>query len=99
MSSRDADAAPESTLARIIGERKGKADALRTSGRHPYRNDLRPDHSLAEVRGRYESTKPAQPADAITPADGAVVRVAGRIMARRGFGKTVFAPLRDGSAD
>jgi len=99
MSSREADAAPESTLARIIGERKGKAEALRQAGRNPYRNDLRPEHSLAQVRARYDATKPEQPADKITPVDGEKVRVAGRVMAKRGFGKTVFVPIRDASAD
>jgi lysyl-tRNA synthetase class 2 len=99
MSSRDADAAPESTLARIIGERKDKAEALRRTGRHPYRNDLRPEHGIAEVRARYAETKPATPAETITPIDGQLVRIAGRVMAKRGFGKTVFAPLRDGSAE
>ncbi len=101
-----------STLARIIGERKGKAASLRDGGRHPYRNDFVPSHDLATVRARYEPTRPApvtpdptapKPAkgsgDGITPIDGEVVRVAGRCMARRGFGKTVFAPIRDGSAD
>ncbi|MBE7451576.1 MAG: lysine--tRNA ligase [Kofleriaceae bacterium] len=36
---------------------------------------------------------------ALEPIDGEVVRVAGRVMARRGFGKTVFAPIRDTSGD
>src|SRR5262245_57848782 len=98
MSSRDADA-PESTLARIIGERKGKAEALRQSGRNPYRNDIRPDLGLAEVRARYQDTRPAAPPEGIAPVDGQVLRVAGRVMAKRGFGKTVFVPIRDGSGD
>ncbi|MCA9679827.1 MAG: lysine--tRNA ligase [Kofleriaceae bacterium] len=93
-----------STLARIIGERKSKAAALRAGGRDPYRNDVRPTHDLATVRARYEPTRPAADAPVdkgapITPVDGEVVRVAGRCMARRGFGKTVFVPIRDGSAE
>ena len=90
-----------STLARIIGERKEKAAQLRAAGRDPYRNDLRPTHTIADVRARYEGTKPTTPPakDAgITPIDGEVVRLAGRVVAKRGFGKTVFAPIRDGSA-
>jgi len=98
MSSKESEA-PESTLARIIGERRDKAAALRGAGKSPYRNDLRPSQTLAEVRGRYEATKPAQPSPTITPVDGQVVRVCGRVMAKRGFGKTVFAPLRDGTGD
>jgi lysyl-tRNA synthetase, class II len=90
-----------STLARIIGERKEKAAALRAAGRDPYRNDLRPSHPIAALRARYEPTRPVAPPakDAgIVPIDGEVVRVAGRCLARRGFGKTVFAPLQDGTA-
>src|SRR5262249_11541627 len=33
------------------------------------------------------------------PVDDQLHRVAGRVVARRGFGKTVFAPIRDGSGD
>jgi lysyl-tRNA synthetase class 2 len=89
-----------STLARIIGERKDKAAALRASGRDPYGNDFRPSHAIAAVRATYEPTKPAAPpADpGIVPIDGAVLRVAGRCMARRGMGKTVFIPIRDTDA-
>jgi lysyl-tRNA synthetase class 2 len=85
-----------STLARIIGERREKAAQLRTSGRDPYRNDFRPSHPIAEVRARYEGT-PKPEGKEIVPIDGEVVRVAGRCLARRGMGKTVFAPIRDGS--
>lgn len=90
-----------STLARIIGERKDKASTLRAAGRDPYRNDVRPTHELAALRARYAPTKPAdgQGDGGIRPIDGEVVRVAGRVIARRGFGKTVFAPIRDGSGD
>ena len=96
---------PEKTLDRIIGERRDKAGALRQSGNDPYRNDIGPAISLADVRARYLPTKPPEapppapdapkaPKDkdaTITPVDGAPMRVAGRVMAKRGFGKTVFA--------
>ena len=41
MSSRDQEH-PESTLERIINERRGKAAALRAQGSDPYRNDIGP---------------------------------------------------------
>ncbi len=91
-----------STLARIMGERRGKAAAMRAAGHDPYRNDIRPTHELAAIRSRYQASKPAEGAagdGGITPIDGEVVRVAGRCVARRGFGKTVFVPIRDGSGD
>ncbi len=95
------------TLERIMAERTEKAARLRAAGHHPYRNDVRPSHPIAEVRARYEPTKPAPVArgekgekgEGITPIDGASIRLAGRVVARRGFGKTVFAPIRDASGD
>ena len=40
--------------------------------------------------------KDAKDADpGITPIDGKVLRVGGRVMAKRAFGKTLFAPIRD----
>ena len=105
---------PESTLERIMGERRDKASALRAAGSDPYRNDIGPAISLASVRAKYLATKPPEqprapkdpnapkpPKDAkdadpgIEPIDGTPLRVAGRVMAKRGFGKTVFAPIRD----
>jgi lysyl-tRNA synthetase, class II len=95
----------ESTLDRIIGERRDKAAALRKTGSDPYRNDVGPTSSLAQVRDKYAHTKPAPPPPpqpgekkekaGIAPIDGENLRVAGRVMTKRGMGKTVFAPIRD----
>jgi len=109
---------PAPTLDRIMDERRAKASALRAAGSDPYRNDLGPAISLAEVRALYQATKPpdAEPAaprvpkdkaeksdkaagEGITPIDGVVHRVAGRAIGKRGFGKTVFVPLRDTTGD
>jgi lysyl-tRNA synthetase class 2 len=103
----------ESTLERIMAERAEKADRLRAAGHHPYRNDVKPTHTIASVRATYEPTKPppppapppgtpkqkADPGEGIKPIDGQIVRVAGRVVAKRGFGKTVFAPVRDTTGD
>ena len=88
-------------------ERRTKARALRAAGSDPFRNDIGPAISLGEVRARYEATRPApaEPGtaaakgDGITPIDGQVLRVAGRAIGKRGFGKTVFVPLRDATGD
>ncbi|MBZ0238107.1 MAG: lysine--tRNA ligase [Deltaproteobacteria bacterium] len=85
-----------------MAERAEKANRLRAAGHHPYRNDVKPTHAIADVRAKYEPTKPATPAgkdEGIKPIDGEVVRVAGRVIAKRGFGKTVFAPVRDTTGD
>ncbi|HEU5056946.1 MAG TPA: lysine--tRNA ligase [Kofleriaceae bacterium] len=90
----------EGTLARIMAERREKVARARAAGRNPYRNDVGPTHSAAEVRRRYEPTRPNAPQpEGIHPVDGETVRLVGRAVARRGFGKTVFLPIRDGSGD
>ena len=118
MSTRPADQ-PESTLERIMDERREKARSLRAAGSDPYRNDVGAPTAIAEIRARYEPTRPAAEAPApapaaepatpapaprkkaapIAPIDGAPLRVAGRVMAKRGMGKTVFAPIRDATGD
>ncbi len=91
----------DKTLDRLIAERRAKAVALREVGRDPYGNDFRPSATIAEVRAKYEDTKPAEPPEGkgIVPVDGEKFRLAGRVVAKRGFGKTVFAPIRDQSGD
>jgi lysyl-tRNA synthetase class 2 len=93
---------PHTTLDRIIGERRAKAAALREAGNDPYRNDVAqtgPTIALAELRVRYEGTRPTQETKGVTPVDGQIHRVAGRAIARRGMGKTVFVPIRDTTAE
>lgn len=89
----------EQTLERIMRERREKAGALREGGEPPYRNDVRPTHHCAEIRARYGDTKPESPPPGIQPVDEERVRLAGRALARRGFGKTAFVPIRDESGD
>src|SRR5882724_10248903 len=106
---------PETTLDRIIEERRGKAGALREAGSDPYRNDIGPSITLAAVRAKYQATKPEPPpapppgtprpprdksaGDGITPIDGTPLRVAGRAVGKREFGKTMFVPIRDATGD
>ncbi len=105
----------ESKLDQIMAERREKGAALRAAGSHPYRNDIGPRDSIASVRATYEPTRPPPPPPAPplapgekkakvpvpppAPIDGAVLRVAGRVMTKRGFGDLVFAPVRDTSAE
>ena len=112
MSSRPVEPA-SSNLDRIIGERRDKASALKAAGSDPFRNDIGPAIALADVRAKYLATKPPEvakdpnapkapkgekgPDEGITPIDGTSLRVAGRVMIKRGMGKTVFAPIRDTS--
>jgi lysyl-tRNA synthetase, class II len=93
--------APEKTLDRIMGERRDKGVALAATGRNPFRNDIGPRDVIAAVRQKYLASKPAPEFvhEGIVAVDGTLIQVAGRIMAKRGFGKTVFAPLRDRTDD
>jgi lysyl-tRNA synthetase class 2 len=85
---------------RIIGERRAKTAAMRAAGQNPYANDWQPDATLAGLREKYAATRPEVAVKGpIVPVDGQVFRVAGRVLAKRGFGKTVFVPLRDASGD
>ncbi len=87
--------APQKTLSRIIAERQEKAQQLVNKGYPAYRNDIVPTHTCLSVRETYEGKQTQDAAPGIRPVDGTVVRLAGRVMARRGFGKTVFAPITD----
>jgi lysyl-tRNA synthetase class 2 len=100
---------PETKLDSLMTERREKARALRADGHDPYRNDVGPSTTIAAVRARYEPTRPPPPAapvpgaprekSQIAPIDGEALRVAGRVIAKRGMGKTVFAPVRDASGE
>src|SRR5574338_1268692 len=99
MSSRDQEP-PESTLERIMHERREKAAKLRELGAHRYRNDVGPTTTLGAVRAKYAPTKPETPASSMAPIDGEVLRVAGRVMNKRAVSKKlVFAPIRDTTGD
>jgi len=108
MSARQPDQPVEGKLETIMAERRAKARELRDAGVNPFVNGVKPAHSIATVRARYEATRPAPPPPPdpnapkvkappapIAPIDGATLSIAGRVMAKRGMGKTVFAPIRD----
>jgi lysyl-tRNA synthetase class 2 len=82
----------ENTLERLIAERRAKAAALRDGGVDPFRNDISPTTTIAEVRATHASLEKGQEL-----ADTA--RVAGRVVAKRDTGKLVFAKLRDTNAE
>jgi lysyl-tRNA synthetase class 2 len=69
--------------------RRRKLAALRANGANPFPNDFRPDHTAAEVHGRFGTLDEAGLADAEP------VRVAGRVVALRDFGKAAFLHVLD----
>jgi lysyl-tRNA synthetase class 2 len=78
----------DSTLERIIQERRDKAAALRAQGADPFRNDVGPAIALGALRDKHGAAPLAEPTSD-------TYRVAGRVMAKRGMGKTVFVPITD----
>ena len=78
------DTAPQA-LRRLIEGRREKLVALAAQGLAAYPYRYEPTHSSAELRAQEQ---------ALTER-GETVRVAGRLMAKRGMGKTLFAPLHD----
>jgi len=69
--------------------RRKKLQALRARGVHPYPNDFRPDHTAGDLHARCEGL-----AETALASIGAV-RVAGRIVGLRDFGKAGFLHLQD----
>ncbi|HTL37589.1 MAG TPA: lysine--tRNA ligase [Kofleriaceae bacterium] len=90
----------QSTLERIMNERRAKAATLRSNGSDPYRNDIGPTVGIAAVRAKYDPTKPETPAATMEPIDGETLRVSGRVMNKRVVSKKLsFAPIRDTGGD
>jgi lysyl-tRNA synthetase class 2 len=77
----------------LSDERRGKVAKLREAGVDPYPVGVRVDHRLAEVTSAW--------GDRLQPGEesGTVVRVGGRLVAKRGHGKLVFAVVREGDAE
>jgi lysyl-tRNA synthetase class 2 len=69
--------------------RRRKLGALRDRGVNPYPNDFRPDRTASEVHAGFG----VQDDEALAAAPS--VAVAGRILARRDFGKAGFLQLQD----
>lgn len=82
--------APEGGLAALVAERRAKARALREAGVEPFPHRFPGREEIADVRARHEHLE----AGADAPG---TVRVAGRLAARRGQGKTAFMDLEDRS--
>ena len=72
--------------------KREKLQKLIELGEKPYRNDLKPDSKLLEIRGKYDNCSKEE-------LEGVqdTVQVAGRIMGSRSFGKSAFLDLRDES--
>jgi lysyl-tRNA synthetase class 2 len=76
-------------LSELLLQRRRKVNALWESGINPYPNDFKPLHTSGDLVAQYGhlETIVEDPADSLV--------IAGRIMARRSFGKAAFLQLQD----
>ena len=75
-------------ISELLLQRRRKVDALWEQGINPYPNDFKPSHTSADVFAAYGDILEI-------PQDPEEFVVAGRIMARRSFGKAAFIQVQD----
>jgi len=75
-------------LSELLLQRRRKVDALWEAGINPYPNDFKPQHTSSDILDAYGDR------DTFDASDVTFV-VAGRILARRSFGKAAFIQLQD----
>lgn len=75
-------------LSELLLQRRRKVDALWEAGINPYPNDFRPKHTSADLFAGYADVEQIEE-------NAAEFVVAGRIIARRSFGKAAFIQLQD----
>lgn len=87
---------PAHQLSELQAIRQAKADALRSRGEEPYPTRTTRDTTVEQARLRFIEVEPTWAEGA---RDEAPQILAGRLVARRHQGKTVFAQLRDGTGE
>jgi len=75
-------------LSELLLQRRRKVDALWGAGINPYPNNFRPEHTSADLSAAFGTVQEI-------PEKAAVFVVAGRMIARRSFGKAAFIQLQD----
>jgi lysyl-tRNA synthetase class 2 len=76
----------------LIAQRRAKIDALRDQGVNPFANDFRVDSTAGEIAEQH-GAHDAEQLEALA----ANYAIAGRIMAKRDFGKAAFIQVQDRS--
>jgi lysyl-tRNA synthetase class 2 len=87
----------------LIEEREKKAVEIRALGANPYANGFSPTHTTAELVARFGDAPPPPEAGGKGAVPALIsdehFKVAGRIVAYRGFGKAAFVKLLDRSGE
>jgi lysyl-tRNA synthetase, class II len=81
----------ESEATDLMAARRLKLEALRAAGENPYANDFRPTHTTGEVVDTFGSATNEQ----LAAASPEPIAVAGRMVAKRDFGRASFLHLVD----
>src|SRR5690242_5576236 len=82
----------DASVSDVVATRRHKLARLREKGVDPYPNDFVPDATASDVRRRFEQLNREQ-----LDASQETVRVAGRVVGLRDFGKASFLHLLDRS--
>ena len=83
----------------LIAEREKKVEEIRALGANPYANGFSPTHTAAEIAAKFAGAE--APVDAREKGAAPALltdehfKIAGRIVAYRGFGKAAFVKLLD----
>jgi lysyl-tRNA synthetase, class II len=77
-------------LSELLLQRRRKVNALWEAGINPYPNDFKPQHTAAQISAKYDQLEQIDEPDA-------EYVLAGRMLARRSFGKAAFIQLQDRS--
>ncbi|MEO8601030.1 MAG: lysine--tRNA ligase [bacterium] len=80
----------ESDASDHVAARRLKLEALRAAGVDPFANDFTPTHTTGEVTAAFDALAPEALAAVREP-----VSIAGRMIAKRDFGKASFLHLQD----
>jgi lysyl-tRNA synthetase class 2 len=80
----------EELQSQVIAERREKARELEEGGHSLFPNHFRPAHRVADLRKRFDPWTKEE-----LEAVDEVFEVAGRVMAKRDYGKSVFFDLKD----
>lgn len=75
-------------LSELLMQRRRKVDALWGAGINPYPNDFRQEHTSADLLNGFGEMREI-------PENSQTFSVAGRMLARRSFGKAAFIQLQD----
>jgi len=79
-------------LNELLQQRRAKLDTFSDAGVNPFANDFKVTHTAGQVLATHE----ADDKEKLETLE-VEYRIAGRIMARRDFGKAAFLQLQDGS--